>query len=130
MPSLLLAGGQWGPFCLAVLLFCARFGTVLTNVFVSLAPPDPLTDTKQPGSFEPEVYYNDTYGLGTSTQPTVYQRVPQQLNLAVTAWLRSFVGEGAAGMHACTHQPQRLPSSPLNTCLPNPLVNFSPASHS
>lgn len=43
--------------------------------------------------FEPEVYYNDTFGLATSTQPTVYQRIPQVFNLAVNSWMRTFVGE-------------------------------------
>jgi len=43
--------------------------------------------------FEPEMYYNDTYGLATSTQATVYQRIPQVFNLAVNGWMRTFVGE-------------------------------------
>ncbi len=42
--------------------------------------------------FEPQVYYNDTYGLATQTQPTVYQRIPQVFNMAVNSWMRTFVG--------------------------------------
>ena len=44
--------------------------------------------------FEPEIYYNDTYGLPTSqSQVTVYQRIPALVNMAVNSWLRTFVGE-------------------------------------
>ncbi|GBF94154.1 ABC transporter A family [Raphidocelis subcapitata] len=46
--------------------------------------------------FEPAVFYNDTYGLATSTQATVYQRIPAALNLAVNGWMRTFVGANAS----------------------------------
>ena len=39
------------------------------------------------------MYYNDTYGLATQTQSTVYQRIPEVFNLAVNSWVRTFVGE-------------------------------------
>jgi hypothetical protein len=45
-------------------------------------------------SFEVDVYYNDTYGIPKGQAPTVYQRVPQALNLAVNAWLRRHLGPG------------------------------------
>ena len=38
------------------------------------------------------MFYNDTYGLATTTQSTVYQRIPQVFNLAVNGWLRTFIG--------------------------------------
>ena len=38
------------------------------------------------------MYFNDTYGLPLTAQPTVYQRVPQVFNLAVNSWFRSFIG--------------------------------------
>jgi hypothetical protein len=44
--------------------------------------------------FEVDVYYNDTYGIPKGQAPTVYQRVPQSLNLAVNAWLRRHLGPG------------------------------------
>jgi hypothetical protein len=44
-------------------------------------------------SFKPDLYYNDTYGLPQGEAPTVYQRVPQVLNMAVNSWLRNTLGE-------------------------------------
>ncbi|GBF88379.1 ABC transporter A family member protein [Raphidocelis subcapitata] len=51
-------------------------------------------DWKDTGAnrFAPDVYFNDTFGLPLGTQPTVYQRVPASFNLAVNAWLRTFLG--------------------------------------
>ncbi|KIZ07740.1 hypothetical protein MNEG_0209 [Monoraphidium neglectum] len=47
--------------------------------------------------FEPEIYYNDTYGLPvTASQGTVYQRLPAVINLAVNAWIRTFVGTNSS----------------------------------
>ncbi|KAI8472690.1 MAG: P-loop containing nucleoside triphosphate hydrolase protein [Monoraphidium minutum] len=46
--------------------------------------------------FEPDIYYNDTYGLPNSASPTSYQRVPAIINAAVNAWLRTFVGADAS----------------------------------
>jgi len=45
-------------------------------------------------AFDVDVYYNDTYGIPKGQAPTVYQRVPQALNLAVNAWLRRHLGDG------------------------------------
>ncbi|WIA37022.1 hypothetical protein OEZ86_014006 [Tetradesmus obliquus] len=46
--------------------------------------------------FAPDLYYNDTWGLPRNEAPTVYQRVPQVLNMAVNSWLKSVLGEGFA----------------------------------
>ena len=61
-------------------------------------------------SFEPDIYFNDTYGLPYGTQPTVYQRAPQALNLAVNAWLRTFVGDGAAATLIGVQETPKAPS--------------------
>jgi hypothetical protein len=42
--------------------------------------------------FEPDIYYNDTYGMPSGASPTTYQRVPQVINMAVNAWMRTFLG--------------------------------------
>jgi hypothetical protein len=44
-------------------------------------------------AFKPDLYYNDTFGLPRNEAPTVYQRVPQVLNMAVNSWLRNVLGE-------------------------------------
>jgi hypothetical protein len=44
-------------------------------------------------SFKPDLYYNDTYGLPRNEAPTVYQRVPAVLNMAVNSWLKNVLGE-------------------------------------
>jgi hypothetical protein len=49
-------------------------------------------------AFKPDLYYNDTYGLPRNEAPTVYQRVPQVLNMAVNSWLKNVLGELRAVM--------------------------------
>ncbi|KAF8065710.1 ABCA3 [Scenedesmus sp. PABB004] len=44
--------------------------------------------------FAPDLYYNDTWGLPRNEAPTVYQRVPAVLSMAVNAWLKRVLGEG------------------------------------
>lgn len=44
------------------------------------------------GAFVPHLYFNDTYGLPRNEAPTVYQRVPQVLNMAVNSWLKNTLG--------------------------------------
>jgi hypothetical protein len=53
------------------------------------------------------VFYNDTYGLATTTQSTVYQRIPQIFNLAVNGWLRTFVGARPGGVGGARPGPGR-----------------------
>lgn len=45
--------------------------------------------------FEPDIYYNDTFGLPFGTQPTVYQRIPAAFNLAINSWMRTFISPNA-----------------------------------
>jgi hypothetical protein len=64
-----------------------------------LGAPSPCTLTPTPTNplhqrFEPDIFFNDTYGLPNGATPTIYQRIPQAVNMAVNSWLRTFVGEG------------------------------------
>jgi hypothetical protein len=43
-------------------------------------------------SFSANIYYNDTYGIPKGATPTVYQRIPQNINMAINAWLNSVTG--------------------------------------
>ena len=65
-------------------------------------PPPPASPPPWPPpapSFEPDIYFNDTYGLPVGTAaPTVYQRIPATINLAVNAWLRTYLGAQTGGV--------------------------------
>lgn len=47
--------------------------------------------------FAAAVYYNDTFGISRGTSPTVYQRIPQSVNLAINAWLKTITGGWGLG---------------------------------
>jgi hypothetical protein len=45
--------------------------------------------------FQPNIYYNDTMGLaGTQAGRTLYQRLPEALNMAVNSWIGRTLGNG------------------------------------
>lgn len=75
-------------------LYCGYYqarcnGTTTTNQYAAAVDWRDTSATR----FAPDLYYNDTYGLPRNEAPTVYQRVPQVLNMAVNSWLKTVLGE-------------------------------------
>ena len=58
--------------------------------------------TTSPSYFQPNIYYNDTMGL-TGGGRTLYQRLPEALNMAVNSWVSRALGEdGGRGLYVGT----------------------------
>jgi len=83
-------------------LYCGYYqarcnGTTSTNQYAAAFDWKDTNFTR----FAPDLYYNDTYGLPKNDAPTIYQRVPQVLNMAVNSWLKQVLGKSQDLLTAC-----------------------------